>query len=109
MMPNINPRQMQKMMNRMGIRQEEIDAKEVIIKTSNKNILIRNPSVIKVNMMGQETFQITGSIEEVSGISDEDVKTVAEQANVSEEKARKALEKADGDLAKAIIEITEKA
>lgn len=106
MMPNLNMRQMQKAMNRMGIRQEEIEAKEVIIKTSEKDLLIRNPHVLKVNMMGQETFQISGEIEELSGISEEDIKTVASQANVPEEKAKKALEKADGDLAKAILELT---
>ena len=36
MMPNINPRQLQKAMQRMGVRQEEIEATEVIIKTKEK-------------------------------------------------------------------------
>jgi nascent polypeptide-associated complex subunit alpha len=105
MMPKINPRQMNKMMQRMGMRQEEIDATEVIIKTSDKNLIIKNPQVSKINMMGQETFQITGNIEEESQIKEDDIKTVAEQANVSEGEARKALEETDGDLAEAIMKL----
>jgi nascent polypeptide-associated complex subunit alpha len=105
MMPNINPRKMQKMMNRMGIQQKPIDAKEVIIKCEDKDIVVKNPNVVKVNMMGQDTIQVTGDITEVSGIKEEDVKTVSEQAGVDEEIARKALEENDGDLAKAILSL----
>lgn len=110
-MPGMNPRQMKKMMQRMGIKQEEIDADSVIIKTSDKEIIITNPSVAKVNMMGQDTFQITGTISERAlssepEISEEDVKTVMEKANVSEEEAKKALDESEGDLAKAIIELS---
>ncbi|MCS4542081.1 MAG: nascent polypeptide-associated complex protein, partial [Euryarchaeota archaeon] len=36
-------------------------------------------------------------------ISDDDVKLVAEQAKVTEEQARKALEQTNGDLAAAIL------
>ncbi|MBS3172341.1 nascent polypeptide-associated complex protein [Candidatus Woesearchaeota archaeon] len=105
MMPGMNPKQMNKMMQRMGIRQEEIDAEEVIIKTKEKNIIIKNPSVTKVDMMGQKTFQIMGEISEESSISEEDIKTVAEQANVSKEKAKEALKKHNGDLAEAILSL----
>jgi len=105
MMPGMNPRQMNKMMQKMGIRQEEIDASEVIIKTSGKNIVIKNPSVTKVDMMGQKTFQIMGEITEESPISEEDINTVAEQANVSKEEAKKALIENQGDLAQSIISL----
>ena len=64
MIPGINPRDMQKAMKRLGIKQEEIDAELVIIKTADKDFVIKNPHVSKVNMMGQETFQITGDITE---------------------------------------------
>lgn len=104
-MPGMNPRQMNKMMQKMGIRQEEIDASEVIIKTSGKNIVIKNPSVTKVDMMGQKTFQIMGEITEESPISEEDINTVAEQANVSKEEAKKALIENQGDLAQSIISL----
>lgn len=105
MFPGINPKQMQQAMKKLGVKQEEIDAKEVIIKTSDKNLIIRNPSVVKVNMMGQESLQITGDIEEESLISEDDVNTVSEQAGVSKEEARKSLENNSGDLAAAILEL----
>ncbi len=107
MFPKINPKDMEKMMKKMGIKQESIDATEVIIKCADKDLIIRNPQVSKVNAMGQETLQIIGDIEEVkaSKYTDEDVKTVAEQAGVSKEKAREALEKNDGDLAAAILDL----
>jgi len=96
------------MMKQLGIQQVDIPAKEVIIKMEDKEIVISNPSVAKVNMMGQETFQISGEVEErelstTPDISQEDVKTVMEQAHVSEQEARKAIEDANGDLAEAII------
>ncbi len=106
MLPNMNPRQMQKAMQRMGIQQVEIPAKEVIIRCEDKELIIKNPSVSKINMMGQETIQVLGDITERNFISEEDIKTVMEQANVSKEKARSALEKSDGDLAEAILSLT---
>ncbi len=108
MIPNINPKQMERMMKQMGVKQEKIDSYEVIIKTKDKNFVIKNPEVMKVNMMGQESLQITGDIEEESGITEEDVNTVAEQANVGKEEARRCIEKNKGDLAAAIIELQNK-
>ena len=105
MIPGMNPRQMNKMMQKMGIKQEEIDAIEVIIKTPDKKLVINNPSVMKVDMMGQKTLQITGDISEESNILDEDIKTVSEQAEVSEEEAKKALGETGGDLAEAILKL----
>ncbi len=109
-MPGMNPRKMQQMMKRMGIRQVEIDATEVIIKCPDKEIVITEPSVAKVNAMGQETFQISGQVNERETssepeINEDDVKTVMEQANVDEAKAKEALENAKGDLAKAIMDL----
>ena len=94
-------------MKQMGMQQVDIPATEVIIKTPTKDIIIHNPQVSKVNAMGQESFQIVGEVEEVSPatFSDEDVKTVASQASVSEDAAKEALEKSDGDLAQAILEL----
>ncbi len=108
MIPGMNPREMQKAMKRLGIKQEEIDATEVIIRTSDKEIIIQNPQVSKVNMMGQETFQVIGQPEErplstEPEINQDDIKTVMQQTGVSEEKAREAIEKNDNDLAKAIM------
>ncbi len=105
MFPGINPKKMQKMMQQMGMKQEEIDAKEVIVKCEGKDLIVRNPQVAKVDFMGQEMLQVTGSLEELEGVKEEDIKTVADQAKVSEGKARKALEENNGDLATAIMSL----
>ena len=112
MIPGMNPRDVQKAMKRLGIKQEEIDANEVIIKTNDKEIIIQNPQVSKVNMMGQETFQVTGQIQErqISSepeINEEDIKTVIAQTGATEEKVREAIKENDGDLAKTILSLKE--
>ncbi len=93
-------------MKQMGMQMSHIDAEEVIIKTSDKEIVISNPEVSKVNVMGKETFQITGEISERSReeISDEDVEMVAEQAGVSSEEAKAMLEETK-DIAEAIVKL----
>ena len=112
MMPGMNPRQMKQAMKRMGIQQEDVPAEQVIIRLKDKEIVIDSPSVQKVNMMGQSSYQVSGEerlkeIESTPVITDEDVKTVAEQANASEEDARKALMESKGDLAEAIMKLSE--
>lgn len=103
----LDPKKMQAVMKKMGISQEEIDADEVIIKKSaGDEILIKNPSVMKVKMQGNESFQISGEILEKLGSSEEDIKTIIEKTNATEEQAKAALEKT-GDLAEAILELSE--
>jgi nascent polypeptide-associated complex subunit alpha len=104
----INPRQLEKMAKKMGIQSETIEAEEVIIRGRDSDIIIHNPQVAKVNMMGQETFQISGDIEERESeeFSDDDVDMVAEKAGVSREDAREALQKYGG-IAEAIIGLKE--
>lgn len=108
MMPGMNPKQMKKMMRSMGIRQEELDAEEVVITLADKELVIHNPSVAKVTMAGQTTFQIMGQVEERAKgpeITDEDIQTVLGQADVTEDEAREALLNADGDIAQAILDL----
>jgi nascent polypeptide-associated complex subunit alpha len=105
MIPGMKQSDLKKAMKRMGVKQEEIDAQEVIIKTKDKNLVISNPSVVKIEMMGQESFQVSGEVSEQGAVSQEDVNTVMEKASVSEEEARKALEKTSGDLAGAILSL----
>lgn len=107
-MPGIDPKKMQALMKQMGIKQEEVDAVRVIIeKSEGGKIIVDNPSVIKVNMSGNESFQITGDVREDGGISHEDIKIVMEKTGVSEGRAKDALEKASGDLTEAIIGLSE--
>ena len=114
-MPNIDPRTLAKAMKKMGVQQTEIPAEEVIIRTGDKEIVISNPSVLKVSMMGQESFQISGEIstrdktseDSQLEISDEDIQTVASQSNCSEEEAKEALNNSHGDIAEAILSLKE--
>ena len=105
MLPGLNPKQVEQAMKKLGIKQENIDAYGVVIKTDGKNLVIRNPNVTLIKMPGNESIQITGDIEEESVISEDDVNTVAEQAKVSKDEARNALERNNGDLAAAIMEL----
>lgn len=108
MLPGVNPRQMQQMMKKMGIKQEEIAAYSVIIKTEQGDLVIDNPGVTKVNMMGQESYQITGTAvlakKEVE-IPEEDVQMVADQTGSSIDEARTVLRECEGDLAQAITRL----
>ncbi|MBW2995518.1 nascent polypeptide-associated complex protein [Candidatus Woesearchaeota archaeon] len=109
----MNPRKMQQMMKKMGIQQSDLDAKEVIIKLEDKELVFTNPSVAKVNMMGQETYQIVGTPEEREletkpEITDEDVQTVIDQTGASKDLAQKVLEKNEGDIAQSIVDIKER-
>ena len=112
MMPNIDPRQLKKVMDRMGIKSESIDASRVIIETADKDIVIENPDVIAINAQGSVSFQISGMVNEVDKtkveINDEDVKFVMEKAGVSDgSAARKALEESNGNIAEAILKLKE--
>lgn len=78
MIPGMNPRQMKQMMKRMGVAQQEIEATKVIIETGDKKLIFDSPQVAKVNMMGQETYQIIGtpieeSIDSTPDINSEDI------------------------------------
>src|SRR6056297_1727922 len=110
MFPGMNPKKMQGMMKQMGISQEEVPASRVTIeKTDGSKIVIDNPSVQKIKMQGQETFQVAGEVSEESPeleVSDEDVQTIIEKTGCSEEDAKKSLEKT-GDLAESIMELSE--
>lgn len=106
MFPGINPKQMQAVMKQMGMSQQEIPSSKVIIEKEDGNrIVINNPSVTKIKMQGQESFQVTGDVSEESGFSEGDIKVVMEKTNCSESEARNALEET-GDLAEAILKLS---
>jgi len=97
-------------MKRMGLSMGAMpDVQQVILKTSTKEIIIENPEVAVMDMHGQKIFQVTGekivekTIEKKVTIPEEDVQLVAQQAGVSVEEARAALEQTKGDLAQAIL------
>lgn len=111
MLPNVNPRQMKKMMRQMGMEMKELSAKEVVIRLEDTEIVITGPSVSIIEMQGQKTYQISGGSESVqpsegSGASEEDIELVASQAGVSKDAAAEALSKSDGDIAAAILSLS---
>jgi nascent polypeptide-associated complex subunit alpha len=107
-MDNRNAR---RMMDRLGINMKEIpDVQEVVIKTSDKEMHIRNASVSEIVAQGNRMFQVAGDVEEVDvekkTFSEEDVLLVQQQTGVSKEKALAALEESDGEVARAILKLT---
>ena len=112
------------MMKQMGMNMDELgDIKRVILQGDNKEVVIEGPQVTSINVQGTKMYQVAGGREterkiqaegavEVAPVEEEplvlpeeDILLVAQQANVSIEKARAALENSDGDLAQAIIKL----
>ena len=104
MLGGIDPRQMDALMKKMGIKSQSIDAEEVVIKGP-KTIVIKEPQVTMMEVQGQKTFQISGRVEESVEENEDDLKVIMEQTGASEEEARKALDDSQGDIAEAIIKL----
>ncbi len=128
--PNMprDPRQMQMMMRRLGMKTEEVpDVEEVIVRTRTKDHVFRAPSVTILTIQGVRTYQVVGTPElrprgaggtaapasgpaisapaAPAGPPEEDIRLVMEQANVSHEEAVEALLQAHGEPAEAIMKI----
>jgi len=112
-------REAMRMMQKMGMDMKEIEnVRQVVIKTTDKQIVIDDPTVTTITVQGQTMFQVAGGtvkeevhkeeVEEALPISEDDVKLVAEQAGVSVEEAKKALIESGGDLAQAILALKAK-
>ena len=106
----MSPQKMKGMMKQLGIEMLEIEnAQQVIIKTTDGDIIIENPSVSIMRAQGVDTYQINGDATKAPKelvIPAEDVRLVCEQTGVSEEAAKKALEEKNGDLAEAILSLS---
>ncbi len=112
MFGNINPKQMQGMMKKMGIAQTEINARRVIMECGDKKIILENPSVIKISMQGNVSYQISGpekielpKEEPVEEFNEDDVKMVMDKTGKSRDEVIWFLKKNDGDIALAIMEL----
>ena len=107
MFGGINPAKMQGMMKNMGISQTELPVKKVIFEMADGNLVIEDPSVLKIMMQGQESYQVTGEAVEESAesFSEDDVKMVVEKSGKSEDEVKAALTESDGDIAEAIVSL----
>lgn len=110
----MSPRDLQKAMKRLGIKLEEVNAVKVTIELdTGEQLLVEDPQVMIMKAKGQPPMlYITGEIKKVEKeeekkplFTEEDVALVAEQAGVSLEVARKALEETGGDIAEAILKL----
>lgn len=112
----INPGQMKnmkKLMKQMDV--SELDVQKVVFELPDKDLVFDNPSVSKMTMMGQETYQVIGTPheeevefegeEEGGGEGEEDLQLIMEKTGVDLPKAQEALETAGGDLAQAISDL----
>jgi len=113
MMPGrINPRQMNQMMKRLGINIKEIEnVEQVIIRTDTKEYIFDDAEVTVMDAQGVKTYQISGKpriVERKEEIPQSDIDLVSEQTGKSKEEAKKALEKTNGDIAEAILLLSEK-
>jgi nascent polypeptide-associated complex subunit alpha len=119
----MDSRRARRMMNQMGMKMNELgDIKRVILQGDKREIVIEGPQVTSINVQGTKMYQVAGG-RETEGkpstatagtaepekapleIPEEDILLVAQQANVSIEVAKKALEDSEGDLAQAIIKL----
>jgi len=104
---------------------EDLKAVKVIIELEDKTLVFEKPKVQVMDMMGTKTYSITGKAKKIKkevkekpeekikdeevklDITDEDVEMVMNQCNVSKEEAKKALEECNGDIAEAILKLSE--
>jgi nascent polypeptide-associated complex subunit alpha len=117
-MRGVNPRQMKQAMKRMGISTEDIQGvEEVIIRTRDKEYIIRDAAVTVMEVQGQKTYQVVGeatvsprssmaaSKPAETSLPEEDIELVMGQTGCSREQAIKALKESGGQPAEAIINV----
>ena len=117
----LNPSDIKRQLKRLGIKNVEVDTpavEEIIVRLEDgREIVAYTPQVMIVRVPGGAAMiqVVAETLEEREAqaggqpeISEEDVKLVAEQAGVSMEEARQALEEASGDIAAAILLIEER-
>lgn len=115
----LNPRQMQKAMKQMGIKQSSVDdVVEVVIRTRKNEIVLKGAEVICVEMGGSKSYQVSGpeTVRELGSAGEapaepevtfasSDVDLVMSQTGCDREKAIEALTATDGQPAEAILKI----
>jgi nascent polypeptide-associated complex subunit alpha len=83
---------------------------KVIIQTDTKDYIFDDADVTMMDAQGQKTYQIIGKpriVERKENIPKEDIDLVAQQTGKSIEEAKKALEQTKGDIAEAILKLTQ--
>jgi nascent polypeptide-associated complex subunit alpha len=128
MMPGgrVNERQMKMMMKRLGMTTEPVEnVEEVIIRTRDREHVIKNPEVTLLTVQGVRTYQVVGEAQVrprtessssadgaipataagPAGPPDEDIQLVMDQTGASRSEAISALESTGGAPAEAILSL----
>jgi nascent polypeptide-associated complex subunit alpha len=116
-----NPRELEKLLRRMGIKVEEVDAAYVEIKLKNGEVLrINNPTVALMKMPNKMwIYQIQtaeGAVQKAAPApqpqqtaeyqpNEEDIALIMEQTGATRDEAIKALVEAKGDLVQAAMKL----
>ena len=102
---------MNQMMKKLGISVKEIEnVQKVIIQTDKKEYIFDSAEVTMMDAQGQRTFQISGKpriVERQEKILKEDIELIVQQTGKGAEEAKKALEESNGDIAEAIMKLTD--
>ncbi len=95
-------------MKQMGMDMDEIPATRVVVETEDgKELVFESPDLNKIEVQGQEMFQLQGDYtEQDAGPDQDDVELVMERADVSEADATQALREHD-DLTDAIMSLSD--
>ena len=85
-----------------------ITSKVTIEKNDGTKIIVENPHVIKLDVRGQESCQVSGDIKEEAGelSTEDDIKQVMEKTGKTRLEAEVALKSSNGDLAEAILSLS---
>jgi nascent polypeptide-associated complex subunit alpha len=99
------------MMKKLGINVKEIEnVQKVVIQTDTKDYIFDNAEVTMMDAQGQRTYQISGKpriVERQEKTLNEDIELIVQQTGKSAEEAKKALEESNGDIAEAIMKLTD--
>jgi len=102
---------MKAMMKKLGMNVEPIeDVRQIVIATGKGNYIFDSAEVTAMTMQGVTTYQIVGQprFEEAAvEIPKEDIAMVAAQAGVPEDAAKAALVATRGDIAEAILRLSQ--
>ena len=107
----MNPKQMNQMMRKLGINVKDVkNVEKVIIQTDTKEYVFSDAEVTIMNAQGQKTFQIVGNPvikSRKEEIPVDDINLIVDQTGKTFEESKEALEKTKGDIAEAILLLTE--
>ena len=102
-----DPKKMEKMMKKLNLNVQQIEADSVVIKQRGKNIVISKPEIMIAKLMGRDVYQITGEVSESMSASEEDISMIMEKTGKDRDAVVKKLEELNNDLARAILELRE--